>query len=126
MRFNLEIEAVLQACGRAAGVVHQRMGRGRASLAAIASSAPFVGVLATVIGIVTSFRGLGTERSTGMAFMTGLLSQAIVPTAAGILIAIFATWGHSYLCRQLELVDMEMRAASLELANSLSLLRQRN
>jgi biopolymer transport protein ExbB/TolQ len=126
MTFDPEIEAVLQACGRTARLVHRKMGRGRASLAGIASSAPFVGVLATVVGIVTSFRGVNGEKTAAMAFLTGLLSEAIIPTAAGILVAIFAAWGHSYLCRQLESVDLEMRVAALELANSLSLLRQRN
>jgi biopolymer transport protein ExbB/TolQ len=44
-------------------------------------------------------------------------------TAVGLLIAIFALWGHGYLCNRLEALDTEMRVASLELANSLSLLQ---
>jgi biopolymer transport protein ExbB len=116
-----DIEAVKLASERAAAIVRQKMGRGRASLAAIASSAAFIGFFGTVVGIITSLRGLGTEQSTGMAYLAKYLCEAIVPTAWGILIAIFASWGHSYLCNQLEALGTEMRAASLELANSLSL-----
>lgn len=121
MRYD--IEAAKLASERAAAIVHLKMRRGRASLAAIASSAAFVGILGTSIGIVTSFRGLGTEKSTAIANLAELLSEAIVPTAAGIAIAILATWSHAYVSRQLEIFNLEMRAASLELANALSLLR---
>jgi biopolymer transport protein ExbB/TolQ len=82
------------------------MGRGRASLAAIASTAPFVGILA-------SLHGIGSPGP----------SEAMMTTALGLLVALMATWLHSRLCRNLEMVDTEMFAALLELANSLS--RQR-
>jgi biopolymer transport protein TolQ len=124
MRYD--IEAVKLASERAAAIVHRKMGRGRASLAATASSAAFIGIFGTVVGIVTSFRGLGTEKSTGLMYLAKYLSEAIVPTAWGLLVAIFASWSHAYLCRQLEGLDTEMRAASLELANSLSLVRRRH
>jgi biopolymer transport protein TolQ len=117
-----DIEAVKLASERMAATIHRKMGRGRASQAAIASSAAFIGIFGTVVGIVTSFRGVNGERSTIMAALTENLSEAIVPTAWGILLAIFASWGHSYLCDQLDALDTEMRAASLELANSLSML----
>jgi biopolymer transport protein TolQ len=120
-----DIEAAKLASERAAAVVHRKMGRGRASLAAIASSAAFIGIFGTLVGIVDSFVGCGGEKSTCMAVVTRNLSEAIIPTAWSILVAIFASWGHGYLCAKLESLDTEMRAASFELANSLSLLRRR-
>jgi biopolymer transport protein ExbB/TolQ len=119
MRYD--IEAAKLASERAAAIVLRKMGRGRASLAAIASSAFFVDSLATVIGIVTSFRGVDGEKSTAMAFLLELLSEAIVPTAYGLFLAVFAFWCHSCVSRQLETLDTEMRAATLEMANALSL-----
>jgi biopolymer transport protein ExbB/TolQ len=118
VRYDIEVAKLAE---RAAAIVLRKMGRGRASLAAIASSAFFVGSLATVIGIVTSFRGGVGEKSTAMAFLAELLSEAIVPTAYGLLLAIFASWCHRYLCIQLEALDTEMRAATLEMANVVSL-----
>ena len=121
-----DIEAAKLASERAAALIHRKMGRGRASLAGIAGSAPFVGILGTVFGISSSFGGVDGEKCTIMAALTENLAEAIVPTAVGLLIAIFATWCHSYIRGELEVFDVEMRAASLELANSLSLLRQRH
>jgi len=121
-----EIEVVKLVSERAAALVHRRMGRGRASLAAVVSSAAFIGIFGTVVGIVDSFVGCGGEKSACMAAVTKHLSEANIPTAWGLLLAIFAAWGHRYVCSQLESLDTEMRAASLDLANSLSLLRQRH
>ena len=114
-----DIEAAKLASERAAAIVLRRMGRGRASLAGIASSAAFVGLFGTVIGIVTSFRGFDGEKSAIMAALANNLSEAIIPTAVGLFVAIFATWSHRYLCIQLEALDVEMRAATLEMANLL-------
>jgi biopolymer transport protein TolQ len=114
-----DIEAARLASERAARTVLRKMGRGQAGLAAIASSAAFVGIFGTLIGIVTSFVAVDGEKSAAIAAITVSLSKAIIPTAAGLLIAIFASWSHRYLCVQLEVLDGEMRAASLELANLL-------
>jgi biopolymer transport protein ExbB/TolQ len=119
-----DIEAAKLASERAAAIVHRKMGRGRASLAGIAGSAPLVGILGTVFGIAGSFRGVNGEKSAIMAALAQDLSQAIIPTAVSLLIAPW--WCHAYLSSELETLDIEMRAASLDLANSLSLLRQRH
>jgi biopolymer transport protein TolQ len=121
-----DIEAAKLASERVAAILHRKMGRGRASLAMIASSAAFLGLLGTVFGIINSFVGCGGEKSICMAAVTMNLSEAIIPTAVGMSIALWATWCHKYVCSELEIFDTEMRAATLELANSLSHLRQRN
>jgi biopolymer transport protein ExbB/TolQ len=84
-----------------------------------------VGIVGTVFAIVNSFTGFDGEKSTIMAAVTLNLSEAIIPTAVGLLIALFASWSHRYLCSELETLDIEMKDAGLALANSLSLLRQR-
>jgi biopolymer transport protein ExbB/TolQ len=118
-----DIEIVQLACERAASLLRKKMGRGRASLATIAASAPLVGFFGTVIGMasVGAFEG---ERSAIIAGVCSGFSKAMVPAGAGILIAIFAWCGYRYICAQVETIDIEMRAASLDLANQLSLLRQ--
>jgi biopolymer transport protein TolQ len=78
-----------------------------------------VGLIGTVFGIVTSFRGVDGEQSTILRNEAEWLSEAIAITAAGLFLAILASWSHRYICVRLEIFDTEMRAASLELANLL-------
>src|SRR6266700_3700106 len=48
-------------------IVHAELKRGISTLATIASSAPFVGLLGTVVGIINAFQGIASEKSTGLA-----------------------------------------------------------
>jgi biopolymer transport protein ExbB/TolQ len=120
MTADLRIEAVHLACGRAAALVRWKMSRGRASLSAVASSAAFLGVLATVVGLFDTLPGFATERSTIRPFVTAHLAYALLPTAVGVLLALLAYWGQSCIGRKVEQFDGEMRAATLDLANTLA------
>ena len=92
------MESAKLASERAARVVHLRMGRGRASLASIASTAFFVGSIGTILRIFASFSALNGERYSVLAAIRESLSEALWPTAAGLLIALFASWGKEYVC----------------------------
>src|SRR5258708_29514141 len=61
-----EIEASKRALDRSEAIVHAELKRGISSLATIGSTAPFVGLLGTVIGIINAFRGIATEKSAGL------------------------------------------------------------
>jgi biopolymer transport protein ExbB/TolQ len=121
-----DIEAAKLASERAAAILHLKMGRGRASLAAIASSAALVGLLATTVAMTSAFHESGCFPVNAMAMVADNLSEAIIPTAAGLAVATVASWCHGYLCADLDTLDTETRAATLELANFLSRLRQRD
>ena len=121
VRYDIEIAKL--ASQRTAAMVHQKVGRGRSSLAAIATSSLFVGTLGTVLGIVGSFHGVDGEKSALLAALNWSLAEAIYPTLASLLVGLFATWFHSYISNQLDIFDTEMKAATLELANALSLLK---
>lgn len=96
------------------------MKRGVSGLATIASTAPFFGLFGSVLGIVNSFVGCGGEKSACMAALTERLSQAVIPTALGLLVAIPALWSYRHLCAQIEAFDVEMDAISVEILNRLS------
>jgi biopolymer transport protein ExbB len=115
----LAVDAALRACARSTGVVHLELKRGLNSLATIASTAPLVGILATAFSIVPSVT-CGGEKSTCMAAMTETLSEALAPTVFGLLIALIALWSYKYLNSELEAIDLEMKTASLDLANQLA------
>src|SRR5262245_52699526 len=87
-----EIEASKRALERAEAIVHAELKRGVSTLATIASSSPFVGLLGTVVGIINAFQGIATEKATGLAAVAGGISEALVTTAVGLLVAIPAVW----------------------------------
>jgi biopolymer transport protein ExbB/TolQ len=118
-----DVERAKHASERAAAVLLLKMGRGRASLRSIASSAPYIGFLATLMGIkalLTSPEGPFICGECG-----GGVSEEFLPPLIGLIAAILASCVNGYLCSQVEALDVEMRAATLELANALSLLSQR-
>jgi biopolymer transport protein ExbB/TolQ len=111
------IKAVERGSGRSAAVVHGEMKRGLNSLATIASTAPWVGLFGTILGIANSFPGCSGERSTCMAAIAERLSESFVPTALGLLVAIPALWCYKYLRTELGAFDIEMENVSVGLVN---------
>jgi biopolymer transport protein ExbB/TolQ len=91
------IQAAERASHRSAAVVHEEMKRGLNSLATITSIAPLVGLFGTMWGIMNSFPGMGIDKATGLAVVTGRLSLACVSAALGLLTALQSLWCHRYL-----------------------------
>jgi biopolymer transport protein ExbB len=110
-----EIEASKRALERAAAIVHAELKRGLSGLATIGSTAPFVGLFGTVVGIINAFRGISTEKSTGLAAVAGGISEALVTTAIGLFVAIPAVWMYNFFTSKVEGFDVEMDNSSSEL-----------
>lgn len=85
--------------------------RGFSVLASVGSVAPFVGLLGTVIGIMGAFGSIGASGSAGLGSVMTSISEALVETAFGLLVAIPAVLFYNYLTG---------RVNQLELANQLS------
>ena len=119
-RYSEILQAVERASKRSAAVVHQEMSHRVDGLATIASVAPWIGVLGTSVGIVSSFRGFDGEKSAMMAALAARLSESVWPTAMGILVGLAAFFCYRYLTGRLETIDAEMDSASLALLNQLS------
>jgi biopolymer transport protein ExbB/TolQ len=66
-------------------------------LGTIGSSAPFVGLFGTVWGIMGSFKAIGTAGKAGFSVVAGTISEALIATAAGIIVAVFAVVFYNYL-----------------------------
>ena len=110
-----EIEASKRALDRAQAIVHAELKRGVSGLATIGSTAPFVGLFGTVLGIINAFRGISTEKSTGLGAVAGGISEALVTTAIGLFVAIPAVWMYNYFTNKIEAFDVEMSNSSSEL-----------
>jgi biopolymer transport protein ExbB/TolQ len=66
-------------------------------LGTIGSSAPFVGLFGTVWGIMGSFKAIGVAGKSGFAVVASTISEALIATAAGILVAVFAVMFYNFL-----------------------------
>jgi biopolymer transport protein ExbB/biopolymer transport protein TolQ len=111
------IEASQRALERAEAICHSEMERGVSSLATIGSSAPFVGLFGTVVGIINAFKGISTEKSTGLGAVAGGISEALVATAIGLFVAIPAVWMFNYFTNRIKNFDVEMGNSSSELVD---------
>ena len=69
-------------------------------LSIIASTAPFIGLFGTVVGILESFAKFSTASKVSFATIAPAISEALVATAAGIFVAIFAYTFHQILTRK--------------------------
>src|SRR6202011_4313112 len=110
-----EIEASKRALERAQAIVHAELKRGISSLATIGSTSPFVGLFGTVVGIINAFKGISTQKSTGLGAVAGGISEALVTTAVGLFVAIPAVWMYNYFTNRIEAFDVEMGNSSSEL-----------
>lgn len=109
------IEASKRALERAQAIVHSEMERGISGLATIGSTGPFVGLFGTVVGIINAFKGISTEKSTGLGAVAGGISEALVTTAIGLFVAIPAVWMFNYFNNRVKAFDVEMDNSSSEL-----------
>jgi biopolymer transport protein ExbB/biopolymer transport protein TolQ len=110
-----EIEASKRALERAEAIVHAELKRGVSGLATIGSTAPFVGLFGTVVGIINAFKGISNEKSSGLGAVAGGISEALVTTAIGLFVAIPAVWVFNYFTNKIEAFDVEMGNSSSEL-----------
>jgi biopolymer transport protein ExbB len=109
------IEASKRALERTEAIVHAELKRGLGGLATIGSTAPFVGLFGTVLGILNAFIGIANSHATGLAAVAGGIAEALVTTAIGLLVAIPAVMAFNYLTGRVEAFDVEMDNSSSEL-----------
>ncbi len=76
--------------------------RGMSVLASVGSLAPFVGLLGTVMGIIEAFQGIAKEGSGGLGAVSAGISEALVETAFGLMVAIPAVVFYNLLVTQSE------------------------
>ncbi len=112
-----EIAASSRALERAEAIVHAELKRGVSGLATIGSTGPFVGLFGTVVGIINAFKGISSEKSTGLGAVAGGISEALVTTAVGLFVALPAVWAYNYFSGRVEAFDVEMSNSSSELVD---------
>ncbi len=109
------IEASKRALERAAAIVHAELKRGVSGLATIGSTAPFVGLFGTVVGIIHAFQAIAAQKSAGIGAVSAGIAEALVTTAIGLFVAVPAVWVYNYFTSKIEAFDVEMDNSSSEL-----------
>ncbi len=109
------VEAANRAVERSTLLTLADFKRGIGSLATIATTAPFIGLFGTVIGIINSFRGMAMSGSGGIGAVSAGIAEALVATALGLFVAIPAAWMFNFFTNSLERLQVEMSNSSSEL-----------
>jgi biopolymer transport protein ExbB len=109
------IEASKRALERATAIVIEDFKRGLGFLATIGSTAPFVGLFGTTIGIINAFSSMSTAESAGISAVAAGIAEALITTAFGLLVAVPAVWAYNAFSNRVDTFTVEMDNSSSEL-----------
>ena len=88
-------------------------------LGTIASTAPFIGLLGTVIGIIRAFKAVSVSLGGGPSVVANGIAEALITTAFGIMVAIPAIVAYNYFNSRLERLERQMELAVADLITGL-------
>jgi biopolymer transport protein ExbB len=93
--------------------------RGMPVLASVGSVAPFVGLLGTVLGIISAFQGIAATGSGGLSSVAAGISEALIETALGLAVAIPAVLAFNYLSTEISKDELALTNSAGELADTI-------
>jgi biopolymer transport protein ExbB/biopolymer transport protein TolQ len=114
------IESVARALERQAAREVQVFKRGLGVLATVGSTAPFVGLLGTVMGIVNAFQAMATSGSGGLGTVSAGIAEALITTAFGLLVAIPAVMAFNFLQGWVDARSVDISESSNEFLDAIS------
>ncbi len=115
-----DINSVERAVEREMLIVAAELKRGLGILATTGATAPFVGLLGTVMGIVNAFTGMAASGGGGsLASVSAGIAEALITTAFGLMVAIPAVWLYNYFTTKIDFLSVEMTYTSKELIDYL-------
>jgi biopolymer transport protein ExbB/TolQ len=111
------VDSVRRSIQRASALTQSDLKKGVNTLATIGTTAPFVGLLGTVVGVINAFNGIAATGSGGIGAVSQGISEALIETALGLVVAIPAVWFYNYLTGRLDYFNVEMDNSSSELVD---------
>ena len=101
---------------RSQGAIGARLGEGLAFLATVGSTAPFIGLFGTVVGIYNALIKLGSAGgSPGIEQVAGPVGEALVMTALGLVVAVPAVLAYNWLVRRNKSITEDLAAFTNDL-----------
>lgn len=114
------VESVGRALERQAAREIQTLKRGQSVVATVSSTAPFVGLLGTVMGIVNSFQSMAASGSGGLGTVSAGIAEALITTAFGLLVAIPAVMAFNWLQSWVDARAVDLAESSNELLDTIA------
>jgi len=111
------VMAIQRTLQRAASAELTVLERSMSWLATTAAVTPFVGLLGTVVGIISAFVGLSLEKTTSIQAVAPGIAEALITTAAGLFAAIPAVIGYNQFVHRLKNIASEMDDFAAEFLN---------
>lgn len=112
-----DLESIERSMRRAAATERTGLESLVSFLATTGSSAPFIGLLGTVLGIINSFQEIGRQGDASLATVAPGIGGALVATAFGLFAAIPAVVAYNYFLSRIRLLDIEMSNFSSDFLN---------
>lgn len=103
-----DLSTVASAMDRAVSEEEAFLRKWMTILATVSSTAPFVGLLGTVFGIINSFMGMAATGSGGLGAVAGGIAEALIMTGFGLVVAIPAVWLYNWANARAEGLASEM------------------
>jgi biopolymer transport protein TolQ len=113
------MEHVKRTLERAVAQEALKLESGLILLAIAVSGAPFLGLLGTVWGVMTTFSGVAAEGRASLAAMAPGVSAALITTVAGLLVAIPSMFGYNWLVHSLRVLTVELDNFAQELVSKI-------
>jgi len=111
---EIAVEAARQGMDRTAMITVAEFKENLGVLATVGATAPFVGLLGTVLGIINAFEAMGKSGG-GIATVSAGIAEALVATAFGLMVAIPAVWAYNYFQNRVDRFTVEMSNSGSEM-----------
>ena len=87
-------------------------------LATSGASAPFIGLFGTVVGILVAFQSMAVMGTGGFSVVAGGISEALISTALGLIVAIIAVIFYNYLSQKIERINATIHICAARLIDA--------
>src|ERR671912_1214512 len=100
---------------RSQGSIGARLGEGLAFLATVGSTAPFIGLFGTVVGIYRALIKIGASGQASIDVVAGPVGEALIMTALGLVVAVPAVLAYNWLIRRHKSIMEDLAAFTNDL-----------
>ena len=100
---------------RSQGAIGARLGEGLAFLATVGSTAPFIGLFGTVVGIYRALIRIGASGQASIDAVAGPVGEALIMTALGLVVAVPAVLAYNWLVRRNKSIMEDLAAFTNDL-----------
>ena len=108
-------EWMLNSLSRSQAMIGNKLSEGLAFLASVGSTAPFIGLFGTVVGIYRALIKIGAAGQASIDAVAGPVGEALIMTALGLVVAVPAVLGYNWLMRRNKAIMDSLGAFSTDL-----------